>query len=113
MPIFTLKLNFLANINPIVINLLPFDSSRWDDSNEPKITEIWSLEPVIIKKKSKYLVLREFHIYKMPIFTLTLNFSVNINPITMNLLPSDSSQWDDSNESKIIKIWSLEPVVIK
>ena len=57
-------------------------------------------------------MLREFYMYKMPIFTLKLNFSANINPITINLLPSDSSWWDESNELKIIEILLLDSRII-
>ena len=93
------------------MKLLPLDSSQWDDSNESKIIKIWSLEPVVVKITSKYLMLREFYIYKMPIWSKKLDYSVNINPNVMKLLSFDSSQWDESNDLKIIKIWSLGPEI--
>ena len=112
MLIWTLKSNFSINIDPIIIKLLSLASSRWDDSNEPKIIKIWLLEPVVIKIQSKYLILHEFYMYKMPIWSLKSNFLVNINPIIIKLLPSDSFQWDEHNELKIIEIWSLDHRII-
>ena len=57
-------------------------------------------------------MLREFHIYKMPMWSLKLDYSVNINPIAMKLLLLDSFQYSDSNEPKIIEIQSLDSEIV-
>jgi hypothetical protein len=57
-------------------------------------------------------MLREFYIYKMPMWSLKLDYSVNINPIAMKLLPLDSFQYSDSNEPKIIEIQSLDSEIV-
>ena len=44
--------------------------------------------------------------------SLKLDYSVNINPIAMKLLPLDSFQYSDSNEPKIIEIQSLDSEIV-
>jgi len=82
-----------VNINARDMKHPPFESSRWDDSNDTKTIEIWSLDVKI-----------DQNIFK----SSSSSNSVNINARDIKHTPFESSRWDDSNDTKIIEIQSLD-----
>jgi len=86
-----------ANIDATDIKQPPFESSRWDESNDIKIIEIQSLEVEIIGIK--------YNIFHYDNF-------VNIDVTGMKHQSFESSRREESNAVKIIEIQSLDAEII-
>ena len=86
-----------VNIAPNLMKILPFESSRREDSNGSIFIRFGSLVIKYVR-----------NIYK----TLKINNSVNINPIVMKQLPFESSCRDDSNGGIFIRFRSLNAEII-
>ena len=94
----------LISLDPVIQFgwfLAPLDSSQWDNSNDTKIIQIGSQDHEIHNPTKIYLISKnnKYIVYLRILWSNSANFGTV-------LVLLESSQWDDSNDTKIIQIGS-------